>query len=292
MKKIRIGNDIKLRVKLLGVNVVDPININSIKAYIINTTVQQQQIQDLKNKTKFMSRFPIEPMIDAYTSSSYNINSCGYPTYHAFPQNHVIGSYAGFGPEPSWKDIYRPMPQHNLTEFLAPVRADKARNAINLFFPAEAQLFTGTYKIVIVAKIYEPGFAPNDLRTVTMDYENIFTLVNTSEDGVDSAVTLEVNSPGEHVPDNFAIGGSLTGDKKKIKIDMNDDSTNFNIDISEETAWYNGDPEDQNDSDDPAQAPAQDTPSDTQSPSDTDPQTEQDAPSTDNNETEPQQPVE
>jgi hypothetical protein len=53
-------------------------------------------------------------------------------------------------------------------------------------------LLTGDYKIVIVAKLYEPGFSCNNLRTVTMDYENIFTLVNSSEEGVDTAVTMNV----------------------------------------------------------------------------------------------------
>ena len=190
--KIRIGNDIVLRVKLLGRSIIDSININSVKAYLINTTAEAAALADLNNKTRFISRFPIEPMIDAYTSTQYNINSTGYPSYHAFPNNHVIGSYAGFGYDPHWRRIYRPIPQHNLTEFLAPVKATDDKDTVEVFFPADAQLLTGDYKIVIVAKLYEPGFSCNNLRTVTMDYENIFTLVNSSEEGVDTAVTMNV----------------------------------------------------------------------------------------------------
>lgn len=244
MNRIRIGNDIKLVVKLLGTNTYDPININInyVKAYIINTTLEEKQIAEYKNKTRFISRFPIEPMIDAYTSSSCNINSSGYPTYHAYPQNHVIAPYAGFGVNPSWDRMYKPIPQHNLTEFRAPVKATHRKDVINIFFPAEAQLFPGTYKIVIVAKLYYPGFNPNNLRTVTMDYENIFVLTNTSEDGVDSAVTLEVGITDSDTDDLYATAGEL--DKKDgkttVRVDMSDGMPGFHVDISPETDWYEG----------------------------------------------------
>lgn len=192
MKKIRIGNDIRLKVNLISKKFVETVQIQSIKAYIINTTAEAEAIRDMKNKTKFMSRFPIEPKIDAYTASAYDTNACGFPTYHAFPQNHVIGSYAGFGVEPNWFGIYRPIPQHNLTEFLAPVKYTSKNNRIEVFYPAEAQRYCGDHKLILVAKIYEPGYSPNNLRTITMDYENIFTLVDKSSEGTDSDVVISV----------------------------------------------------------------------------------------------------
>ena len=68
--KIRIGNDIRLLIRLLGNKVIDPININYVKAYIINTSVEKSALDKLRNKTRFVSRFPLEPMIDRYTSTA------------------------------------------------------------------------------------------------------------------------------------------------------------------------------------------------------------------------------
>lgn len=248
--KIRIGNDIRLLITLLGNKVIDPININSVKAYVINTSVEKAAIKKLENKTRFVSRFPLEPMIDRYTSTAYNINSTGYPTYHAFPKDYVIGSYAGFGCHPHWDHIYRPIPHHNLTEFLAPVKSTRSRNMIEVLFPAEAQLFTGDYKIVIVAKIHQPGFRPNDLRTVTMDYENIFTLVNTSDEGQDGPVKIDVNANADQYDqygqDIYAMSGQLVKDldnygQAKANVNINrTDGGIVDIDLSSELSWYEG----------------------------------------------------
>lgn len=206
--KIRIGNDIRLDVTLINSKVDDNVNIKSIKAYIINTTLENKRVEEAKNKTRFISRFPVEPYVDAYNSTAYDIKSAGYPTWHAFPQNYVYGSYAGFGLHPDWRDKYKPMPKHNLSEFCAPVKATEQSNVVQVYFPAECQLYTGDYKIVIVAKIYEPGYSPNNLKTVTMDYENVFTLVNTSEEGIDSEVTLNVaSSYGTKAVDSVEIIG-------------------------------------------------------------------------------------
>lgn len=214
MKKVRIGNDIRLKVNLLSKRFVETVQIQSIKAYIINTTAEAEAIKDMHNKTKFMSRFPIEPKIDAYTASAYDTNACGFPTYHAFPQNHVIGSYAGFGVEPNWFGIYRPVPQHNLTEFLAPVKYTPRNSRIEVFYPAEAQRYCGEHKLVLVAKIYEPGYSPNNLRTITMDYENIFTLVDKSSEGTDSDVVISIGDNATSVDiqgdENILVGKIYT----------------------------------------------------------------------------------
>lgn len=231
MKKIRIGNDIRLKVNLLSKRFVETVQIQSIKAYIINTTAEAKAIEDMKNKTRFMSRFPIEPKIDAYTASAYDTNACGFPTYHAFPQNHVIGSYAGFGVEPNWFGIYRPVPKHNLTEFLAPVKYTSVNSRIEVFFPAEAQRYCGDHKLVLVAKIYEPGYSPNNLRTITMDYENIFTLVDKSSEGTDSDVVISVGDNASSV--------SISGDENIL---VGKIYTLKAITAGEEVEWHCTDP--------------------------------------------------
>ena len=113
--KIRIGNDICLDVTLIYNANDEYANINSVQAFIINADKEAEYEEDIKNKTKFISRFPIEPYVNAYTSTAYDIKSSGYPTWRAYPRNHVYATYAGFGPNPYWDDIYRPMPHRNLT---------------------------------------------------------------------------------------------------------------------------------------------------------------------------------
>lgn len=168
--------------------------IDSLQAFIINDTKEKEYEEDIKNKTKFISRFPVEPYVDAYTSTAYDVKSSGYPVWRAYPQNHIYATYSGFGPNPEWDNIYRPVPHRNLTQYRAQVKYTEDRSMVKVFFPAKAQLYTGTYKLVVVAKIYDPGYSKDNLRTVTMDYENVFTLVNNSTDGIDGAVTLDVAS--------------------------------------------------------------------------------------------------
>lgn len=250
MNKIRIGNDILLKVSLLGTKKnafgdipVDAVRINSVKAYLINTTAEQQLLEQTKNKTKFISRFPIEPVVPIYTSTAYNINSSGYPSYHAFPQNYIAGSYAGFGPNPCWKDIYK-TPEFNPIEYIAEVKHTKYRNVVQVLFPADAQLLTGIYKLVIVAKIYEPGYSSNNLRTVTMDYDKIFKLVDNSEEGVDSAVTLDVGiiknvpeNPEEDAFDTYVNAVTYDNETNKLVLGYNVGKEAIETEIPQGFEW-------------------------------------------------------
>lgn len=214
--KVRIGNDICLRVTLLGQNYNDYVNIKSIRAYLINTS-RKQDIKDLleseERTVRFVSRFPEEPNCRAFRSTPYDLCHSGHPTFHVKPI--CFGAcYTGFGVtphsfdpfhnhlwaygHPHWhNDFCHPchececdypigeeLDHVNIPDpdkFRAPVKAADDKNKVYVYFPAEDQHHTGTYKLVIVAKIYQPGYAPNDLRTVTMDYKEVFTIVGSSE---------------------------------------------------------------------------------------------------------------
>lgn len=75
-----------------------------------------------------------------------------------------------------------------------------------MLFPAEAQYYTGVYKLTVVAKVYEPGYSLDNLRTITMDYENVFKLVDTS-DGADCAATLDVIPVGCRNVNKITVSG-------------------------------------------------------------------------------------
>lgn len=249
---IRIGNDICLYVNLLGNKNLDAVNVNSVEAFLINTSkwkdlideqyresaLMADEIECRKDKIKYISRFPVEPHFPGFHPTPYDVCCSGHPGYHCNPFPYVP-AYHGYGVEPhtfepwcgphphyhhvwhpdhrnhyrnpfqpcTWRrddmcDIYERagykhmdmQRQYDRCRFLAPVEGTESKNKIKVYFPAQAQLYTGTYKLVIVAKVYEPGYCKNNLRTITVDYENVFTLVNGSDQGVDGNITIRVGT--------------------------------------------------------------------------------------------------
>lgn len=245
---IRIGNDICLYVNLLGNKNLDAVNINSIEAFLINTSkwqdlmdeqyresaLMQDEFNCRRDRIKFVSRFPVEPCFPGFHPTPYDVCCTGHPCYHQHPVPY-IPIYHGYGVHPhtfehgcygpcawhtnhphhlhhhfephtwgcddmhdvidragvKYMDMQR---QYDRCRFLAPVEATESKNKIKVYFPAQAQMYTGTYKLVIVAKVYEPGYCKDNLRTITIDYENVFTLVNSSDQGCDGNVTIRVGT--------------------------------------------------------------------------------------------------
>ena len=243
--RVRIGNDICLYVNLLGNKNLDAVNINSINAYLINTSKWQDlmdeqyretalmndEIMCRRDRIKFVSRFPLEPHFPGFHPTPYDVCCTGNPCYHQHPIPYIpiyhgyhvyphTFEHGCYGPcawhtnhphhlcEPhTWGcddmhdiidragfkhlDMQR---QYDRCRFLAPVEATDSKNKIKVYFPAQAQLYTGVYKLVIVAKVYEPGYCKDNLRTITIDYENVFTLVGCSEEGIDGNITIRVGT--------------------------------------------------------------------------------------------------
>lgn len=207
IKRIRIGNDIRLRINLLNMKGIDTINIKSIKVYIINTSREKEKADKIANCTKFISRFPCEPHHPAFEPSAYDLNLAGLPRYYAYPEHHCHYFYHGFGLHPDWSHIYPVENCTNDTEFIAPVQATEYKDQVDAYFPANNQLYCGVYKIVVVARIYQPGYGLDNLRTITMDYNNIFRLVDDST-GTNSDVTIEIGAASEVGVQGLELSGS------------------------------------------------------------------------------------
>lgn len=185
--KIRIGNDIKLNVKLTFAG-QQTVNIQSMKAVIINSSMEEEKQKEYKNKMRFVGRFPVEPFLDEYTPNMYNINCSGYPGYFAT----VANKYFGFGINPSWQNIL-PKVEPNVTEYIAEVERTQDPDIVNITFPASAQLFTGVYKLVIVANIYHSGYSPSNIQVISKDYNDVFELVDNSQEqdpGFDGTIVI------------------------------------------------------------------------------------------------------
>lgn len=204
MKRIRIGNDIRVQTSLHDLNDFDITSIKQLRCYFI-------------------------PQCDSYTTPNdtydpmqYNICNCGKPKYNVFPCNidapHWFCGYNGFGVN-SKRFI------HVDNNFLAPARLLAEQNRIEAYFPAKAQYQIGEYKFVIVLTIYQPGWCENNLRTITLDEGVIFALTNDDRDPNHSTtIDLDITyAESIDVPDKLYLHKTLNlgeTDEKLTKYDV------------------------------------------------------------------------
>lgn len=214
MKQIRIGNDICLQATLKGLTVYDRDHVKQIRAYLIN--VESQNPQPIK--------------VDACRCN------CGYRGYHFYPycgcaRPYITVNPAG-GPAPlpcgyrccggfcglhGWDRFgcgrchnhYDPyfIPDRAIDRFLAPSKMVEGDGKIEVYFPAKDQLECGTYKLVVVVSTFEEGWGRSNVHTYTIDYGEIFTLVNGS-DGESGSITIDVDELPEPTPGGDDEGGS------------------------------------------------------------------------------------
>ena len=208
---IRIGNDIKMNLTLKGPNDFDKNNIKEVRCYLINTTLEDGCCCD--GGCPIERRFPREPFPQYYMPTPYTLHGCGKPMYHVPPCNskceyacfggpftdyHWWPGYNGFGPNPcKFQNCckHRPHPIDPALDFryLAPSMIAEGENRIETYFPAQDQRMCGTYKLVVVLVIYESGWGKNNLHTYTIDYGDVFTLVDSGE-GASGNVTIDVDT--------------------------------------------------------------------------------------------------
>lgn len=222
-----------------------PVQIRSIKAILVNTSREEVLKRDIKKQTKFITRFPIEPYCEAYSASPYNVHGCGYPTWRAYPYN-MFSRYHGFGCNPKFAGLDNPLPMVNDIEYHANVAATSDQHVVEVQFPAEHQLHLGVYKLVIVAKIYVPGYNAQNLKTITIDMPDVFELVGNSKDAIDGDIKLNVyrinNIPYEDEDSTFQgdvyVSNGVLGNNV-LTLDRTN-GTHVDIDLSSIAGWYEG----------------------------------------------------
>lgn len=173
MKRIRIGNDIRVQTSLHDLNDFDITSIKQLRCYFI----PQGDSYTVSNT-------------DTYDPMQYTICNCGKPKYNVFPCNidapHWFCGYNGFG-------VNSKRFVHVDSNFLAPARLLAEQNRIEAYFPAKAQYQIGEYKFVIVLTIYQPGWCEDNLRTITLDEGVIFALTNDDRDtDTDTIIDLDI----------------------------------------------------------------------------------------------------
>lgn len=252
MKKIRIGNDIRLAVDLRKqvLEGDDTFAIRQVCAYLVNTTKVAEYEAKLAERPKFEGRFPREPFSHDYTTTPWCLCGCGMPTYNAFPVN-MCGVYSGFGVEPYAKRNKELAAIASCIQYKAACQATAQQNVISVYFPAKHQLATGVYKLVIVANVYAPGYNVENIKTIQVDMPDVFQLVSTSEEGIDTGITMftNVESPAEGTAgaddqtdiifdDVYVNGGILSGTNMILN---RTDNIPVSIDLDNIAGWYEGD---------------------------------------------------
>lgn len=232
--KIRIGNDIRLKIQLTFGD-SSSANVLSAEAFFVNTTLKNKLEQEYKKKNRFIGRFPIEPFTNEFEPSEYCINSTGFPKYKAF----VMNSYNGIGLRPNWKNV-APIKEMEYTVYRTGISRTVDPSIVVVTLPASAQLYEGEYELVVTAKVFDQGYANNE-RTVTANYKNVFELVSDYEgESVNNPVHIDIvnTSSEEPLNDVYVLAGRYNNNS--IHLSRNDNAT-VNIDISPITEWYDGD---------------------------------------------------
>lgn len=222
--------------------------IRSVKAKFINTTRREEEATAYKQRSRFISRFPMEPGIEAFHTTPYDVCNSGWYSWAAHPRTHSPYYYAGYGMNPNFDGLYNPLPMTNDTEYIADVAATTKQHIVEVIFPAEHQYHVGKYTLVLVVKVFAPGYNNQNLKTFTVDIPDVIELVKTTEEGSDTGVIVNVSAIQEHLPegdiytpylsDIFVNGISTEGDTITIH---RTDSQDLSIDMSDKTGWYEGD---------------------------------------------------
>ena len=216
MQRIRIGNDVRLNLTLRGPRTYDQANIKQLKCYLINTSM--------------LDYFPVDCFCCKHVHGCGCVNDrCGHPKYHVLPHcryydcchndfyhpdcchdyfhhcshdfhcmldPHGCNPAAGPGVlPPKYNKPYDAVNCCACEDFtyLAYSRVLPKANSIQCYFPAKDQMFCGVYKLIVQAMIYEPGWGRTDIHTYTMDYGDVFQLVD-DKTGASGDITIDADT--------------------------------------------------------------------------------------------------
>lgn len=174
MKRIRIGNDIRVQTTLHELKDFDATMIKQLRCYFI------PNIEEAAN-----------PFPQTYDPEQYTICNCGKPKYNVFPCNidapHWFPGYNGFGVNST------PFIRFE-KEYLAPSRLLAEQNKIEAYFPAVDQKLLSEYRVVIVLTLYQAGWGTDNLRTYTIDKGIVFALTSDDRD-IDTDTIIDLDVP-------------------------------------------------------------------------------------------------
>lgn len=207
MKRIRIGNDVVVRTSLDEFETNDKLKIKTLQCLFIKQEYDNKSDNDM-----------------CYEPSQYVYGCCGCFNYNAAVFNngynmpctlrdpHWFPGYNGFGVNSNKFNCPK--------EYQSDVRVFD--NYVESYFPAKDQKL-GIFKVVFVAQVYTTGWGMNDLKTITIDKGELFTLVDSAEESTtDGLIDLTDGQSGDQENDKLIVdaifikGGKKDTEKNKF----------------------------------------------------------------------------
>ena len=170
MKKIRIGNDVIVRVKLSQFNTDDKLKIKQLRCLFVQTN------SDVKDNRK----------VKYYESSDYAYGCCGCPKYNypicnycttSCPVMQECSSNKCEEPDETskkFKDLYKDAYQADIKIF---------DDYIEAYMPANDQI-VGQYNVIFIAAIYKQGWGTDNIKYATIEEGVLFEIVDQNGEGV------------------------------------------------------------------------------------------------------------
>lgn len=186
MKRIRIGNDVVVRTSLDEFETNDKLKIKTLQCLFIKQKHNDKSDNDM-----------------CYEPSQYVYGCCGCCNYNAAVYNngynmpctlrdpHWFPGYNGFGVNSNKFNCPK--------EYQSDVRVFD--NYVESYFPAKDQKL-GIFKVVFVAQVYTTGWGMNDLKTITIDKGELFTLVDSAEESTTDGLIDLTGGQGGDSDDN------------------------------------------------------------------------------------------
>ena len=204
MKRIRIGNDVVVRTSLDEFETNDKLKIKTLQCLFIKQEYDNKSDNDM-----------------CYEPSQYVYGCCGCCNYNAAVFNngynmpctlrdpHWFPGYNGFGVNSNKFNCPK--------EYQSDVRVFD--NYVESYFPAKDQKL-GIFKVVFVAQVYTTGWGMNDLKTITIDKGELFTLVNSAEESTtDGLIDLTDGQGSDQENDKLIVDAIFIKGGKKDKIE-------------------------------------------------------------------------
>lgn len=203
MKRIRIGNDVVVRTSLDEFETNDKLKIKTLQCLFIKQEYDNKSDNDM-----------------CYEPSQYVYGCCGCFNYNAAVFNngynmpctlrdpHWFPGYNGFGVNSNKFNCPK--------EYQSDVRVFD--NYVESYFPAKDQKL-GIFKVVFVAQVYTTGWGMNDLKTITIDKGELFTLVDSAEESTtDGLIDLTDGQGSDQENDKLIVDAIfIKGGKKDIE---------------------------------------------------------------------------
>lgn len=203
MKRIRIGNDVIVRTSLGEFETDDKLKIKTLQCLFIKQKHNDKSDNDM-----------------CYEPSQYVYGCCGCCNYNAAVYNngynmpctlrdpHWFPGYNGFGVNSNKFNCPK--------EYQSDIRVFD--NYVESYFPAKDQKL-GIFKVVFVAQVYTTGWGMNDLKTITIDKGELFTLVDSAEQSTtDGLIDLTDSQGSDQENDKLIVDAIFIKGGKKDKV--------------------------------------------------------------------------